>query len=354
MKKNFILFSVLILIIAGCQPKLEQKTTIETEDWGEVDGKIVKHFTLTNANGMILKITNLGATMTNISVPDKDGIIENVLIGFETLDENLKDKSHGKTIGRFANRIGGAQLTLNGETYKLTANRGGNTLHGGEKGFASQVFDIDTTFANADSAVVSLHYFSQDKEEGFPGNLTLYIDFVLTGNNEIKLNYKAETDKPTVVNFTNHAYFNLTGSGDTILDNQLKIYADSITAMGDDGLPTGEIVPVAGTTYDYTESALISEKQDPDGRGYDINYKLRKNDSELALAAVVVDPESGRKLEAFTTEPGMQLFTRANSICLEMQHFPDSPNHHNFPSVVLNPGETYKQLTIYKFSKVQE
>jgi aldose 1-epimerase len=157
-----------------------------------------------------------------------------------------------------------------------------------------------------------------------------------------------------VVNFTNHVYFNLTGKGDTIMDNQVQIFADLITAMGEDGLPTGEIVSVAGTMYDYTTASSLIDKLDPGERGYDINYVLRNNASEPVLAAVVVDRESGRKLEAYTTEPGMQLFTRPNSICLEMQHYPDSPNHPNFPSVVLNPGEIYHQLTVYKFSAVQE
>ena len=330
---------ILIILIGGCKQELSDTSAVQEEYWGMVDGKEVKLFTMTNKNGMELKITNYGGTITSISTPDKEGIIEDVVIGYNTLAENIDDHSHGKTIGRFANRIGGARFSLNETTYKLTANNGSNTLHG------------DSTYSNADSAVVSLYYTSVDMEEGFPGNLTLYLSFILTGKNEVKLDYKATTDKSTVVNFTNHVYFNLTGSKDTILDNQLKIMADSITAMGPDGLPTGEITPVSGTTYDFVQGYKISKKLDPNGRGYDINYKLRKNGRELSKAAEVIDPKSGRILEAYTTEPGMQLFTKANSICLEMQHFPDSPNKPQFPSVVLNPGETYRQMTIYKFSK---
>jgi aldose 1-epimerase len=215
------------------------------------------------------------------------------------------------------------------------------------------VFDIDTTYSNADSAVVSLHYTSVDMEEGFPGNLTLYLNYVLTGENEIKLEYKAITDKPTVVNFTNHSYFNLSGSQGLILDHQIKIISDSITELGKDGLPTGLLASVAGTTYDFLQKHKIREKLNPAAWGYDINYKLRKDGNELALAAEVSEPVSGRLLSAYSTEPGMQFFTTKNAICLEMQHFPDSPNKPQFPSVVLNPGETYRQVTIYKFSVVR-
>ena len=351
MIKTFFQSVIIIFLIGSCSQEFSPVSTISEETWGVVDGKEVKHFTLTNRNGVELKITNYGGTINSISTPDKDGVIENVVIGYNTLQENIEDHSHGKTIGRFVNRIGGAQFTLNGTTYKLTANNGPNSIHGGIKGFAHQVFDIDSTYANADSAVVSLHYTSADMEEGFPGELTLFLNFILNTDNEVKLDYKAVTNKPTVVNFTNHVYFNLTGSGDTILDNQLKILADSITEMAVDNLPTGKIIPVAETTFDFTKSAKIGEKKEPNSRGYDINYKLRKKGNEMTKAAEVIDSKSGRILEAYTTEPGMQLFTKANSICLEMQHFPDSPNHPNFPSVVLNPGETYKQTTIYKFSK---
>jgi aldose 1-epimerase len=190
-------------------------------------------------------------------------------------------------------------------------------------------------------------------EEGFPGKLTLYLKYVLTGDNEIMLEYKAETDKPTVVNFTNHSYFNLTGSKESIEDHHVRIMADSITPLGSDRLPSGLLSAVAGTTYDFTQSHKVREKLDSTARGYDINYKLRKKGNEMALAAVVFDRVNGRLLEAFTTEPGMQLFTTKNAICLEMQHFPDSPNKPQFPNVILNPGDIYRQVTTYKFSTVK-
>jgi aldose 1-epimerase len=225
-------------------------------------------------------------------------------------------------------------------------------LHGGPDGFSNQVFEIDTTFSGGDSAVVALHYLSPDMEEGFPGNLKLSINFILTGDNEVSIEYHAETDKSTVVNFTNHSYFNLTGNQGSILDHTLKIMADHVTPTGQDKIPTGLISPVVGTRYDFTEAHILKEKLEPSSRGFDINYVLRKNGNELALAAELFDPASGRFLEAFTTEPGMQLFNTRNAICLEMQHFPDSPNKPDFPNVVLNPGEVYEQITVYRFSQL--
>lgn len=347
---KIILFITIVVLIAGC--KSEQPTTANISEitWGESEGKVVKLVTLTNKNGMEARVTNYGAALTFLTVPDKNGIPQNVVIGFDNLKKYIGRTAYGKTIGRFANRIGGAKFTLDGATYYLTANNGVNTIHGGVKGFSTQVFEIDTTYAGADSAVLSMHYTSPDMEEGFPGNLTLYLNYVLTGDNELKLEYKAETDRPTVVNFTNHSYFNLTGTGDTISGHLLRIFADSITPIGPDRLPTGTVETIEGTIYDFRQSRHVREKLDAAVRGYDNNFKLSKEGHELTLAAEVIEPETGIVLEAYTTEPGMQLFTTYTSICLEMQHFPDSPNHLNFPSVVLNPGEVYRQLTIYKFS----
>jgi aldose 1-epimerase len=354
MKKitNWLIF--LIVVFHGYQSQAQMVSSVTGKIWGELNGKEVKLFTLTNKNGMVIKVTNYGATLTYVSVANREGVFENVVIGYDSLKNYIGDLGqHGKTIGRFANRIGKAQFTLNGINYKLTANNGPNSLHGGVSGFSSKLFEIDTTYANKDSVVVSLHYTSADMEEGFPGKLTLYLNFVLTGKDEIKLEYKAVTDKPTVVNFTNHSYFNLSGAQLPILDHSIKIMADSITTLGPDQLPTGSCSPVAETRYDYIQSYKIRERLEPNSRGYDINYKLHKKGNELALAAEVYEPAGGRLLEAYTTEPGMQLFTTKNAICLEMQHFPDSPNRPQFPTVVLNPGEMYKQVTIYKFSIVK-
>ena len=342
---------LVIVLVAFVQPIASQSLSVKSEPWGEVNGKKVGLFTLTNKRGMEIKVTNYGGTLVSVLAPDKNGRFENVVIGFDSLKEYQERRGqHGRTIGRFANRIGGAQFKLNETTYKLSANNGPNTLHGGANGFSSQVFEIDSVYANADAAIVALHYTSDDMEEGFPGKLTLELRYVLTSENEVEIDYEAVTDKPTVVNFTNHSYFNLTGKGESILDNLLEIEADSITAMGPDMLPTGQLQPVKGTNYDFMESHNIGQHIDSDFRGYDINYKLREVGEEPSLAATVVDSANGRVLEAYTTEPGMQLYTRNNSICLEMQHFPDSPNHPEFPSVVLNPGETYQQTTIYRFS----
>jgi aldose 1-epimerase len=341
-------------VFCGCQSQTKKNSVVTDEPWGKFKGKEVKLFTMTNKNGMTIKVTNYGATLTYVSVPDRNGTFGNVVIGFDSLNNYLNDfGQHGKTIGRFANRIGGAKFSLNGISYKLTANNGPNSLHGGPNGFSNQVFEVDSTYTGIDSSVVALHYSSADMEEGFPGNLTLYLKYVLTGDNEIRLEYRAETNRPTVVNFTNHSYFNLTGAKNSILDHQLRIMADSIITLRPDRLPTGSFSSVAGTTYDFIQKHKVGEKLDPNARGYDITYKLRKQSNELALVADVYEPVSGRLLEAYTTEPGMQLFTMQNAICLEMQHFPDSPNQPQFPSVVLNPGEKYKQVTIYKFSIIK-
>lgn len=352
MNKAITRFIVLAIVFSAFGPlAISQQVSVKRVPWGEVNGKEVALFTLTNISGMKIKVTNYGGTLVSVLAPDKNGTFENVVIGFDSLKQYQETRGqHGRTIGRFANRIGGAQFNLNGTTYKLAANNGPNTLHGGANGFSSRVFEIDSVYSNADSSIVALHYTSADMEEGFPGKLTLQLRYILTGENEVKIDYKAVTDKPTVVNFTNHSYFNLTGEGESILDNLLQIESDYITTMGPDQLPTGQLELVKGTNYDFLERHSIGQNIDSDFRGYDINYKLRNVSKEPSLAATVVDFGSGRVLEAYTTEPGMQLYTRRNSICLEMQHFPDSPHHPNFPSVVLNPEETYRQTTIYKFS----
>ena len=359
----------LIVVLLLCSiSTFGQRSSISEKNWGEVDGKKVKLYSLKNKNGMEIKISNFGATLTDVLFPDKNGKVEHVVLGFDSLRPYLNDPlMHGKVIGRYANRIGNAKFTLNGNVYELRPNNGTNTIHGGTNGFFKQVFEVDRASANRDSVFVAMHYTSADGEEGFPGNLTLHVTYTLTSKNEIKLSYTATTDKPTVVNFTNHSFFNLSGCKESILKHELRIDSDSITATGTGGLPTGELTSVAGTAYDFRVRHAVGEKIDQLRSGYDINYGLNKKDKELTLVAEVFEPVSGRLLQAFTTEPGMQLFTdnfRRNpltghdgieypkffGVCLEMQHFPDSPNHANFPSVVLNPGKEYHQLTIYKFS----
>jgi aldose 1-epimerase len=272
----------------------------------------------------------------------------------------------GSTVGRYANRIGGARFSLNGTDYKLTANSGKNTIHGGTEGFSKKVFDTDTSYVNGDSTVVVLKYISPDMDEGYPGTLTLQLKYILTNENEIILDYEAVTDKPTVINFTNHTYFNLNGCKEDILGHVLTLAADSIAELDTEKIPTGRLLPVAGTAYDFTNGQKVGERIEEAAPGYDLNYKLRKYNNDLTLAAEVYDPVSGRVLKAYTTEPCLQLYS-ANSdlgrftghngikygkhygLCLEMQHYPDSPNKPQFPDVVLEPGERYRQVTVYKF-----
>ncbi|HMT66446.1 MAG TPA: aldose epimerase family protein [Bacteroidales bacterium] len=367
MKTILAFLPLLVLLITRCGLNSSFTPSVTEEDWGWQDGKAVKLFTLTNRNSIVLKVTNYGATITWISVPDRNGVFEPVVLGFDSLNEYVAVRGgYGSVIGRYANRIGGAQFILNGEKYTLTANSRGNTIHGGNKGFNKQVFDIDTSYVKGDSVKVAFSYLSPDMEEGFPGNLLLKVTYTLTVENEVVIDYEATTDKPTVVNFTNHAYFNLGGCRGSILDHYLMVVSDSICEIDIIGLPTGRLLPVAGTAWDFNYARLVGSRIDAVKPGYDNTYMLRREGDGIIIAAEVYDTVSGRVMEAFTTEPGMQLYTsnsdrktighdgneygRYYGICLEMQHFPDSPNHPNFPNVVLDPNETYRQTTIYKFS----
>jgi aldose 1-epimerase len=367
--KNIILCAfALLLALSGCKPKQEATLPVEDQIWEKSDSQVIRLITLTNKNGMQIKVTNYGGILTYVAVPDKAGVLENVVLGFDSL--SLYRKNHpffGSTIGRYGNRIGGAKFELNKVTYALSANDGVNTLHGGPNGFHRKVFTIDTVYSAGDSAVLTLSRISPDMEEGYPGNLEVKISYILTAANEIKINYEAETDKPTVINLTNHSYFNLTGGKESILNHELVLYADSITPTDPILIPTGELKAVAGTPFDFTTAHTIGERIKMVPGGYDINYKLRKSPNQLTLAAEVYEPKSGRLMQTYTTEPGIQFysgnflngnFTGHNGVryeryygfCLETQHFPDSPNKPQFPSTVLLPGEKYTQHTVYKFS----
>ena len=362
------LATLLLFVFSGCRTGMPGKASVTKEPWGYVDGNQVFLFTMTNGRGITLKVTNYGGTITYISAPDRNGHIDPLVLGFDSLDQYLeRHPNFGSTIGRYANRIGGARFSLEGQDYILTPDRLGNSIHGGLKGFSKKVFNVDTVYAHRDSAVVALEYLSHDMEEGYPGNLLFRLTFVLTARNEIRLEYSATSDRPTVVNFTNHSYFNLSGCLRPVLDHILTINANYVTPVDSTGVPTGGILAVHGTPFDFTKPVNIGERMVGLTRGYDINYVLGNPGPELALAAELYDPESGRFLQAFTTEPGMQLYS-ANSdlsrftghngtkygrhygLCLEMQHFPDSPNKPQFPDVILEPGEKYRQMTVYKFS----
>jgi aldose 1-epimerase len=342
---------------------------IEPQDFGKTpDGTVVKRFTLSNGQGMIVKVMTYGAYLTELHVPDRQGNVTNVVLGSDTFDAYLKGIPGGAVIGRVANRIANAKFTLDGKEYLLAANSGGNHIHGGRKGFDRVVWDAQVVPATAHEAAVRFHYLSKDGEENYPGNLDVTVTYTLTGQNELRLDYVAKTDKATPVNLTNHSYFNLAGFGD-VLGHELWLAAGRYTPTDDRLIPSGEIASVKGTPLDFTQPTLVGariEQLKPRPGGYDHNYVLDSGGKSLALAARVSEPKSGRVMEVRTTEPGLQLFTanfldgrlkgtggvvypKHAGICFETQHYPDSVNHPNFPSVILRPGQDFKSTTVFKF-----
>ena len=357
---------------ANAKGNKKEKASVKKEAFGKTsDGVAVERYTLTNTNGMTAKIITYGAILTELDVPDRDGKLGDVVLGFDNLKDYLAGHPYfGATVGRVANRIAKGEFTLDGKKYKLAVNNPPNSLHGGQKGFDKVVWQAEPETL-PDAAAVKFTYVSKDGEEGYPGNLSVTVVYTLTNNNALRLDYKATTDKATPVNLTNHTYFNLAGpkAGD-ILDHELTIAADKYTPADDALLPTGEIKPVKGTPLDFSKPHRIGERIDQlkgDPVGYDHNYVLNSGGKELALAARVREPKTGRIMEMYTTEPGVQFYTgnflngkekgrggvayrKHWGFCLEAQHFPDSLHHENFPSIILKPGETYKQTTIYKFT----
>ena len=343
------------------------KAGIMKTDWGEFDGKKVYLYTLTNKNGVQVKITNYGGTVTSWITPDKNGNKSSIVIGFDSLQSYLQKPPYfGALIGRYGNRIGNAKFTLDEKAYQLAANDGKNSLHGGNKGFDKVVWDA--SIGDTSTPSLTLNYLSKDGEEGYPGNLHVTVQYTLTDDDELKIEYNAETDKATPVNLTNHSYFNLTGDiNNTILDHTLMIDADNYTPVDSTLIPTGEIKSVKGTPFDFTTAKKIGRDIDLVKGGYDHNWVLNRKDSSLKLVATLSDSISGRKLEVSTTEPGLQFYTgnfldgkfinhdgkptnQHTALCMETQHFPNSPNQSNFPSTILKPGEKYHTVTIYKLS----
>jgi aldose 1-epimerase len=336
------------------------------------DGKQISIWTLSNMNGIEMNVTNFGGKVVSLFVPDKDNQFINVVTGFESIEKYLQSNEFffGAAIGRVGNRIAKGNFSLNGEVYQLQINNGPNHLHGGMKGFHAVVWDVKQITKSS----IELTYFSKDGEEGYPGNLQVRMIYKLTNENEFSVEYCATTDKPTVCNLTHHSYFNLSGEGsETILDHVLQINADGFTATDAYSIPTGEIVPVAGTPLDFRTPTSIGERIQYDydqletGNGYDHNFVLNKKGKEVELAAIAYSPVSGIKMDVFTDQPGIQLYTGnfmngqeiglsqkpynfRSAFCLETQHFPDSPNKPNFPPITLNPGDTYRHTCIYKFS----
>jgi aldose 1-epimerase len=345
-------------------------TRLQEQNWGTVDGRPVRLFTLTNRKGTIVKVTNYGLIITDIQTADHNGQLGHVVLGFDTLDPYLKGHPFfGAIAGRVANRIAKGKFTLDGQEYALAVNNGPNHLHGGKKGFDKVVWNAQPLPARDDEQGIAFHYVSKDGEEGYPGNLDITVTYTLTDDNEIRMEYRATTDKATPINVTNHSYFNLAGTGDT-LDTEMFIDADRYTAVDRTLIPTGELAPVKGTPLDFTKPKPMRQgiddlKSFPGG--YDHNFVLKSGGGKLALAARAVEPKSGRILEVLTTEPGIQLYNgigldgklvghgntpyvKFGGFCLETQHFPDAINQPSFPSVVLRPGETFKSTTIFKFA----
>jgi len=374
MKKVLLLtlsFAGVALIISSCNQSSKRKEMIKQEIYGTHKGKEVYMFTLTNKPGNIVKITNFGGKINWIEVPDKNGQKENITFGYDTFEGTITgDMSYGSVVGRYANRIAKAKFTLDGVEYTLPVNNGPNTLHGGPGGWHSVVWDAEV-LKESEFPAVRLTYTSPDMEMGFPGSVNAEVIYTWTDDNEIVMDYKCTADKKTVINITNHAYFNLHGAGNgNILEHVLTLKASAFTPVDSVMIPTGEIRPVASTPFDFTTPHAIGERINMAydqlilGKGYDHNFVL---DNKEPVDVIVHDPVSGRVLEVITDQPGMQLYTgnfldgtrighggkaytHRSGFCLESGHYPDSPNHPEFPTTVLNAGETFTSQTIYRFS----
>nr|WP_258881734.1 aldose epimerase family protein [Paenibacillus sp. sptzw28] len=342
------------------------------------DGQSVFLYILSNINGMQAAITNYGGIMVSLKVPDRNGILEDVVLGYPTLDQYVRTGNkyyYGAIIGRYANRIAGGRFTLDGVTYQLPVNNVTNMLHGGIRGFDKRVWEAEEVYKDGEVGL-ALSYPSKDGEEGFPGNLAVKVIYTLTNNNELRIDYTAVTDKKTVVNLTQHNYYNLAGAGNgNILGHIVTINAERFTTVNADVIPTGQLQSVAGTPLDFRKPVSVGSRIHSNhpqmqfaSNGYDFNYVLEQDGRPIVFAAGVYEPQSGRLMEVYTSEPGVQFYTGQRidgdigkdgkvynqyaGLALETQHFPDSPNHPNFPSTELSPGQTYKQTTIYKFSSL--
>jgi aldose 1-epimerase len=363
------------VLTSAADPTNSAQKKMTTQPFGKTQsGQQINLYTLRNSKGLETAITNYGGIVVSLKVPDRSGKVADIVLGFDTLDGYLKEHPYfGAIVGRYGNRIAKGRFVLNGTEYKLARNDGENHLHGGVKGFDKRVWqakDVSTTSL----AKLELTYTSKDGEEGYPGNLSSTVTYSLTDDNELRIDYLAKTDKKTVINLTNHSYFNLAGQGEgDILGHELMVNADRITPVDKTLIPTGEFRPVAGTPFDFRKSLPIGQRinaQDQQivfGKGYDHNFVLLKKSNVLELAARVSEPESGRVMEVLTTEPGVQFYTgnfldgslrgkdgkvykQRYGFCLETQHFPDSPNQKNFPSTVLEPGQEYRSTTVYRFT----
>ncbi len=377
-KLNNILYGIILVIIpvvfspfTSCGEGRNQKQAdiMETEKrvFGHTpDGREVHIFTLRNESGIEVEITNYGGIVTSLKVPDRNGDMDNIVLGFESLEEYFDDHPYfGALVGRYANRIAGARFEIDGEVYQLAANNGINHLHGGIKGIDKRVWEYEIPEAE-EGASLRLTYLSPDGEEGYPGNLSLEAIFLLNSQDELVISYKAVTDKATPVNISHHGYFNLTGGRESVLGHELMINASRYTEVNDQLIPTGDLPTVEGTPMDFREMKSVGRDIADVPGGYDHNYVLIGEEGAIKTAAILYEPVSGREIALLTTQPGVQLYTgnfldgsitgrggivyhQYWGLCLETQHFPDSPNHPEFPGTILRPGEEYKHRAIFRF-----
>lgn len=384
--QSLILLLGATLLFVKCNPKTENSTMADTtrvetkpkvskSPFGKLpDGTEVSLFTLTNTGGMKMTVMNYGGIITSLTAPDKNGTFEDVVLGYDSLSGYLKSSPYfGALIGRYGNRIGKGKFTIDGKQYQLAQNNNGNSLHGGPNGFDKRFWNIEE-YPVKNGAGIKLTYTSKDMEEGYPGTLTAQVIYHLTDNNELKIFYEATTDKPTIVNLTQHTYFNLSGNSKSdILQHELFLSSDEFIPVDNTLIPTGELKKVSETPFDFKTPTAIGSRIDKKdqqlefGKGYDHCWVLNTKGDTSKVAATLYDPASGRVMSVKTSEPGIQFYSgnfldgsiigkfntvykQRYGLCLETEHFPDSPNHKNFPSVVLRPGETYRTQTMYTFS----
>ena len=363
------------LTLAGSLSSQGMRGTIKKESFGKTTGgEQIELYSLTNKKGMEVSITNFGATVVTLKVPDRSGKAADIVLGYDTLDGYENGTSYfGATVGRYGNRIAGGKFSIDGKTYTLPKNNGENTLHGGIVGFNKRVWKA-REIASKEGESLEMTYLSADGEEGFPGNLSAKVVFTLPAErNELRIDYTATTDKDTVLNLTNHSYFNLSGEGSgDILDHVMTLHSKQFTPVDKTLIPTGELKNVGGTPMDFNSATAIGKRINENdeqlvfGKGYDHNWVLTRAGGGLSMAAEAYDPKSGRKLEVLTTEPGVQFYSgnfldgakgkgnkpypQRAAFCLETQHFPDSPNHANFPSTLLKPNAVFHSQTVFRFS----
>ena len=343
--------------------------SVKTDRFGALpDGTVVEIYTLTNDSGIEARLMTYGAILVSLKLPDRSGKLDDVVLGYDSLDGYVRSNPYfGSTVGRYGNRIAKGRFTLGRVTHQLSMNDGPNHMHGGVKGFDKVVWKAEP-LRKADAVGVGFSYLSKDGEEGYPGNLAVTVTYSLTNANELRIDYEAVTDKATPVNLTHHGYWALAGQGNRdILGHELTLEADRYTVVDDRLLPTGELRPVRGTPFDFTTPHAIGERLAQVPGGYDHNYVLRSSGEAMAHAARVYEPTTGRIMEIATTEPGIQLYSgngldgtitgkggrvyrKHYGLCLETQHFPDSPNHPDFPSTILEPGQTYRTATTHRFA----